>query len=69
MSHPIPTMDYTITKKDLDGYLAGLEQSKAHYRANKIIHKNNKGEVDYANKMLKKLDDMAVEAIARYHNQ
>lgn len=69
MSHPIPTMEYMMTKQDLDIYLNSIQEKANHYKANKIIHKNNPDEVAYADKMLDKLDHMAVEAIARYYNQ
>lgn len=62
-------MDYTLTQEDLEVCLAGLEKSANHYRANKILHKNDPEQIAYADKMLKKLDIMAVEAIARYYNQ
>lgn len=69
MSYPIPTMEYTITEQDLKIYLDSIQKQANHYRANKIVHKDNPEELEYADKMLNKLDAMAVEAIARYHNQ
>lgn len=47
-----------MTKDDLDLYLAMLEKAKLRVRWN-----GNDG------KELRKLDQMAVEAMAKYHNQ
>ena len=58
-----------MTKQDLDGYLAGLERQRVGYRANKVVHANKPDEVEYADKMLAKLDRMAVYAIAKYHEK
>jgi len=53
-----------MTKQDLDIYLDVLDKDMVHYRAQQIIKPNI-----YNFKMIKKLDKMAVEAIARFHYQ
>lgn len=67
MSHPHPTTERLMTKQDLDIYLGGLNKQALTYRINK--DSEDKEESVYAIKMLDKLDQMAVQAIARYHNQ
>jgi len=58
-----------MTASDLDLVLSAYDRKSNHYRVQKIIHKDEPNEVAYANKMLKKIDRMVVQVIARFHNQ
>ena len=58
-----------LTAKDLDMILGVYDQQANEYRTNKINHPNDTEEVAYADKMLKKIDDMARQVIHRYYNQ
>lgn len=49
--------------------LGVYDQQANEYRTNKINHPNDTEEVAYADKMLKKIDDMARQVIHRYYNQ
>lgn len=67
MSQPMPAVEYKITYAELNVYLNSLEKKALTYR----INKNSKDpeEKAYAEKMLKQIDQMALSAIERYHNQ
>lgn len=56
-----------LTAKDLDMILGVYDQQASEYRTNKI--NGDPEEVAYADKMLKKIDDMARQVIHRYYNQ
>ena len=58
-----------MTAKDLDLILSAYDRKANTYRVNKIVHPNDPDEIAYADKMLKKIDQMAVQVIARFHNQ
>lgn len=58
-----------ITAQDLDLILSAYDRKANTYRVNKIVHKDKPDEIAYADRMLKKIDQMAVKVIARYHNQ
>lgn len=58
-----------MTAQDLNLILSAYERKANNYRVQKIIHSNDPETIEYANKMLKKIDQMVVEVIARYHNQ
>lgn len=56
-----------LTAKDLDLILGVYDQQASEYRTNKA--NGDPEEVAYADKMLKKIDDMARRVIFRYYNQ
>ena len=64
MSHPIPTEERFLTEEDLERYLRHIDDSMLHYRTNQRLNPD-----EYNLRMMKKLDLMAVHAIARFHNQ
>ena len=53
-----------ITKEDLDTLLKGYQRGINHYRVEEQLRPN-----EYNRKMLKKIDLMVCEVLARYHNQ
>lgn len=58
-----------MTARDLDLILSAYDRKANNYRVQKIIHPNDPVAIEYADKMLKKIDQMAVKVIARFHNQ
>lgn len=60
MSNPYPTLTREISELDLKIYLNSIQKRIDNYKPAKD---------DYSLSQIKKLDQMAVEAIARFHNQ
>lgn len=54
-----------MRKEDLEEYSNYLEQGRIKYRALKII--GTKADKKYADKMLKKLDQMFITALHKYY--
>lgn len=53
-----------MTKEDLDIVLESNQKKANHYRVQNIIKPD-----EYNEKMLKKIDRLNMEAVARFHNQ
>lgn len=60
MSNPHATLTREISELDLKIYLDSTQRRIDHYKLNND---------DYSRSQIKKLDQMSVEAIARFHNQ
>lgn len=58
-----------LSARDVDLILSAYDRRANTYRVNKIIHKDKPDEIAYADKMLKKIDTMVMQVLARYHNQ
>jgi hypothetical protein len=53
-----------MSKKDLDIYLKSIENKIIHYKAQNLVKPD-----PYNAEQIKKLDAMAVEAMARFHEK
>lgn len=64
MSNPHPTLTRELTNQDLGTYLDMIQKKVDHYKLEDLINPS-----DYTKDQIKKLDTMAVEAMAKFHNQ